>query len=549
MRIAFARFMLEGNAFSSVPTTLADFRRTHFLEGQELLRVCQSDKIEVEGFLKNLELSGFIKAVNKHKDKSIEPIPLFSAWSISGGPMLNEEFTEICEKLKKQLQEAGEIDGLYLALHGALVVKGDQEPETTLIKAAREIIGKDIPISASFDLHGNMTREKVENLDILCAYRTNPHYDFVKTGFRAGDLLIRKIAGEIKPTRAWRSLPMILGGGITLSFAPPMNAIFRKMKEYESDPRVLDCSMFMVHPYLDNPDLGWSVHIYTDNNQELAEAIADDLADRCWEMRKKQPPEFKGPEEIVDKIRKSGLARKTGTITVCDASDVVGAGGTGENTALISYLLENAKDLISYTSIRDAVVVEELWDKEIGTEVETSIGGKLQPEINPAVKIKGKLVNKKETDNFGKTLVIDLGHIKLVITEGMNLPMKPSFYEDLGLKIMDADITVVKNFFHFRLYYLLKSRKAYYVKTRGITDFDNFKSIRTNQPVYPLEDVKDWHEVDAIRRGLKEESINREKKDLKKILKPRNKNGKKAAISAAAILGTALLIKKYKSRK
>lgn len=540
-RIAFGRFMHETNSFSPVETTLEDFKRTHYVEGDELLKACQPENEEVKGFLKNLELSGFIKAVNNHKDKEIEVIPTVSGWSISGGPVAKEDFDVFCDKLKFYLKQAGELDAVFFALHGALGVTGEIEPEVHLIKEIRSIVG-DIPIAVTMDLHANLSKEKVDNIDIICAYRSNPHWDMARTGFRAGDLLIKTISGEVKLTKAWRTLPMLLGGGMSIDFLPPMRSIFKRLKEIEQDPRVLYCSLFMCHPFLYHPELGWSVNIITDNNQELAETIADEIADRCWAVRKKMPPEFPQVKESLEKIRKMKIARKAGCIAVCDASDVVGAGGTGENTALLKALLEDAKDMVSLVPIRDKEVVYELWNKNQGDDIEVSIGGKLHPEMNEAVNVKGKLQLKKETDSFGKVVVLDLDHVKLVVTEGYALPMKPAFYEDLGLSTFKADIVVVKNFFHFRLYFLAKSRKSMYIKTKGITDLDKILEVESNYPFYPKDDLSDWREIDRKKRGITEE--------IKYNEKP---NKKSKLIKDLAFLGGTILVsqlaKKVLSKK
>lgn len=540
-RIAFGRFMHETNSFSSVETTLEDFKRTHFSEGEELLKVCQPGEWEVKGFLKNLELSGFHKAVRKHKDKQIETIPLVSAWSISGGPVAQEDFKNYCEKLKSYLRDAGELDGVFFSIHGALGVTGELEPEVKLIEEIRSIVG-DIPIAVTMDLHANISKAKIENIDIICGYRSNPHWDMARTGFRAGDILIKAISGEVKLTQAWRTLPMLLGGGVTIDFLPPMRGIFQRLKEIEQDPRVLYCSVFMCHPFLNHPELGWAVHIITDNNQELAETIAEEIADRCWAVRKKMPPAFPEVKESLEKIRKMKLARKAGCIAVCDASDVVGAGGTGENTALLKELLDNAKDMVSLVPIRDKEVVYQLWDKNIGDDIDVSVGGKLQPEINEAIQVKGKLQLKKDTQSFGKVVVLDLDNVKLVVTEGYALPMKPSFYEDLGLSTFNADIVVVKNFFHFRLYFLAKSRKSIYIKTKGITDLDKIFEVESKYPYYPKDDIKDWRDIDRQKRGITEIKEYKEKP-----------NRKSTILTDLAILGGTIVLgqlaKKVLSKK
>ncbi|HEY9840504.1 MAG TPA: M81 family metallopeptidase, partial [Candidatus Obscuribacterales bacterium] len=488
LRIAFGRVMQETNSFSSVPTTRLDFERTHLLSGADLLAACEPGEWEVKGFLRNLELSGFLKAVKAVKKTGvpIEPIPLLSAWAISGGPLERDFFDEICADLCERLRAAGPVDGVMLALHGAMGVEGIPDPEAHLLKAVRQVVGE-VPIAVTFDLHANLTREKMALIDILCAYHTNPHYDMARTGQRAGQLLIDTLTAKVRPTTAWRSLPMLMGGGHTLTMLAPMSRIFGRIRRMEADPRVLYANVLMAHPYLEHPEQGWAVEVITDNDHALAEQLADELAERCWQVKDQMPPEFLDVEAMFREVRAARLARRLGSVAVCDTSDVVGAGGTGENTHLLKALLEQGGDLLSLVPLRDPAVVEQLWDTAVGEPVSVSVGGKLQPEVNPALAVKGVLRRKEQTDNFGKIAVLDLGHVQLVLTEGYAMPMKPDFYEDLGLDTRKADIVVTKNFFHFRIYYLTRSRRNLYVKTQGITDFERLLEIETPYPAHPKD--------------------------------------------------------------
>lgn len=503
LRIAFGRFMQESNSFSPILSTLSDF--VNYSEGAELLCACQSDQWEIKGFLRNLELSGFMRAVQRYQRRgvAIEPVPLFSAWAISGGALEQTAFEHFCTQWVEKLRAAGQLDGVYIALHGALDVRGVEEPEARLIAITREIVGDAVPIAISLDMHAVLSLPKLEHTTLMIGYRTNPHRDFFSTGFKAGSLLIRTLTGEIRPRYAWRSLPMITGCGAGVDFLPPAGTIFRRMTAIERRHReVLHCNVFFCHPFINHPDLGFGVYVLTNDNQELAEQFADELADACWANRDKRYNSFISIEEAIHKARRSFLARKLGTITISDASDVVAAGGTGENTWVLKALLEHGKGLLSYVPLRDSEVVQQLWTEPLAKEVEITVGGKLQPEYNPSVVVKGRIWTKKETQNFGKVVVLDLGDIKLVLTEGAALALKPSFYRDLGLSVWKPDITVVKSFFHFRIYYFLISRRTFYVRTKGITDFDITQTIPTNDPVYPRDEVKDWRQIDARRRRL-----------------------------------------------
>ncbi len=512
LRIAYGRLCQETNAFSPVPSTLEDFRRLHLLEGDDLARAASPSGHEVPGLIKNAELSGFVRAARRAERKTgrpVETIPLVSAWAMPSGPLVAEAYHELRDRLLARLRAAAPVDGVFLSLHGALRGAADvPDPEERLLEAVREVVGPGIPIAVTMDLHGVLTPAKVDPTTVLCAYRTNPHRDLCSTGERAGALLVRAIAGEVRPVTRWRSLPLLLAGGMTIDLFAPMRAIFSRMKAMERDPRVLSVSLFMCHPFNDSPDLGWSAHVTTDGDPALADRLADELADLAWSVRDVKPPPFFSPAEGIAEVRRSWLARKTGTVCVVDVSDIVGAGTPGENTNLLAALLTDARDLVSYVPVRDAVAVDQLWSSAPGDAVDLEVGGRFDPATNPPVRVAGRLRSKHDTAHFGRTVVLDLGHVQLILTALPPLPLKPSFYGDLGLNPWRADLVIVKNFFHYRVYFALSHRKSVPIRTRGASDLDLPLTRGVfNDPVYPRDPVTDWRPADRRRRGVVEAGV------------------------------------------
>jgi microcystin degradation protein MlrC len=501
LRIAFARIAQETNALSPLATTMEDFQRTHFVEGEALLHGCSPGGDEAPGFLRNAELSGFVRAAREAEGVTVEPVPLFSAWAVPGGPLSQATYETLADRLADGLRRAGDLDGVFLCLHGAMGVSGVRDAESELIKIAREASGNK-PIAVTHDLHANLTRARVEGSTVLAAYLTNPHRDHASTGRRAGAALVRAITGAARPTTAWRSLPMLLGGGTTVDLLPPMLPIFLRARSIARNRRVLSASLFMCHPWNDDPDLGWSTHVTTDGEPRLAEDLAEELAERCWSVRDVPPPSFSSAPDAIAAARDAKLARRLGMVAFCDTSDVVAAGATGENTLLLAALLAEARDLVSYVPLRDPAVVADLWQAPIGERVTVRVGGKLDPARNEALEVTGTVLRAQRVPGFERVVVLDLGCVRLVLTEGPALAMKPSFYEDVGLSVWKADIVVVKSFFPFRLYFLPQSRKTIYVRTKGITDLDAAFTLDFHEPVHPRDRVADWRPADRRRRGL-----------------------------------------------
>lgn len=496
MRLAYGRLMTETNAFSPVETTWADFERFHLKEGAEVAEAARPFGNEVPGISPVAELSGFWAATAR----GVERVPLLSAWALPSGPMAADCATRFLDELTSRLERAMPLDGIYLALHGSIRAHGDHaEIEDELLRRVRAIAPK-VPLALTYDMHAQMTAPKAELADVVVGYRTNPHRDLPQVGYAAGKLLRRVVAGA-RPTSAWRTLPLAIGGGPNVDFLSPLREIKAAMRRMERDPRVLRANLFTVHPFSDTRELGWSVHVTTADDPALARALADQLADMAWAARAHPRPRYRDPSEAIADARAHRFARATGAVFFSDVSDVVGAGAPGENTHLLRALLDEAQDLCCFVPLRDAACVAELWDQPIGTAVERAVGGQLDPAVNPPLPVRGTLAALGDLGPFGRAVRLDLGHVQLVVTDGIPYTLRPSFYTRLGLRMRDADVVVVKSFFHFMIGFAPFIRRALPVVTRGATDLDACGEVDHVDGLYPFADPADWRETDRRRRG------------------------------------------------
>src|SRR5262249_51450745 len=155
------------------------------------------------------------------------------------------------------------------------------------------------PLVISHDLHGNLTRARVEAADAIVAYQTNPHRDHARIGHKAGRIAIGAALGELRPAMAWRSLPVILGGGAECGILAPMRAVVRRVRRAERRREALAASVLMAHPWNSHPALGWSTVAVTDGDAAAADRLADELAELCWERRHHQPPELSSADDAI----------------------------------------------------------------------------------------------------------------------------------------------------------------------------------------------------------------------------------------------------------
>jgi microcystin degradation protein MlrC len=498
LRIGYGRIFHEGCAFSPVPTTEADFRRTHTAEGEALAKLASPGGVELKSFFPHAELTGFVQAAKLAGN--VEAIPLFSALAVPSGPVTPECFEWLVSSLLARLEDAGTVDGVYLALHGSMDVIGlGESPEAVILRRVRAMVGPEVMIAASFDLHGNITPGVMEHLDLLVAYRTNPHWDLAPTGFRAGNRLIRALRRQVRPVKAWRKLPLVLGGGTTVNFMNPMRPVFARMKEMEEDPRVLAASLFMVHPFTSSNELGWSVHVLTDGDEALAERLADELADLAWEAARTPIPKLSPVEEALTEARDS-LVRRLGPITLVDTDDIVGAGAPGGSTQILEALARTGSTLTALVPVHDPELYARLAKEPIGAEVDVEVRG--TPGYDqPTVALRVRVMEKSASE-FGERVRVDAGSIHLAIAKDPPLPIHPGFWRELGVDPRKADVMVQKNFFHYRIFYAAISFRHVPVRSRGATNLARVVELPQRVPSRPTVELRDWRDGDRQLRGL-----------------------------------------------
>jgi microcystin degradation protein MlrC len=499
LRIAYGRIFHEANARSPLLTTREDFERMHHMVGAELAHAATLRGSELASFMPHAELTGFVQAARAAG--GVETVPLASSLAIPNGPLSRACFDWLLDGLLERIQAAGALDGVYLALHGSMeVAELGEAPEATILRRVRGLVGDDVKIAVSYDLHGNLTSGLIDPVDVMVAYRTNPHWDLAPTGFRAGNRLIRTLRGHCEPVHAWRKLPLVLGGGTTIDFLAPMRSVFRAMRKMERDHRVLTASLFMVHPYTAAEDLGWAAHVCTDGDEALANRLVDELADLAWAQRKVALPPMRSVDEALDEIA-SSVWRRLGPVSIVDVDDIVGAGAPGGNTHIIESLANNGRGLRALVPLHDPTAVEQAWTCSVGDRTTLTLSGTPGYE-QPSVRVNAS-IGAKATTEFGRSVRLDIDGFHVAISERPPLPIHPKFWHDLQLSPRSADLIVQKNFFHYRMFYLTTSFRHLPVVSDGASSLERVRTRRYAVPSYPSADLPDWRANEPkLRAGV-----------------------------------------------
>ena len=156
----------------------------------------------------------------------------------------------------RELEAAMPVDGVYLALHGAMAVRDVPRPEAEIARRFREVVGPDVPIAGSFDLHGNEDEEFLRWANFAFVTKRYPHYDAYIQGERAARAMRLVAKGEYTPTTATRKPGVITATVHQWTGQSPSMDIMERARRWESREDDAYVSVFYGYPWSDVPDVG-----------------------------------------------------------------------------------------------------------------------------------------------------------------------------------------------------------------------------------------------------------------------------------------------------
>lgn len=287
MRIAIGSLMQETNTFVQSRTTVDTFKQHYLRRDAELLDGFGDARVEIPGFLSVLAEAG------------ATPVPLLAAQAGSGGPVMRETFHVLVTEMVHRLAARLPVDGVLLALHGAMVIEDEPDAESEIIERVRNVLPPGTPIGVSLDLHGHITPRMLQPDVFFVGYREYPHIDMFETGQRTARLLLDVLAGRCRPVMALAKRPMLASPTTARTTEPPLSNIMAEARGLEREGSVLHASLFPVQPAVGVPDLGFAALVCADGDQAAAQQAADHLADMAWAARAEFALEFVPLEEAI----------------------------------------------------------------------------------------------------------------------------------------------------------------------------------------------------------------------------------------------------------
>jgi len=328
---------------------------------------------------KKTVIGGFLDVL---KEAGADVLPTLRVFWGATGIVARRDYEHFKTEMVETIRKSGNVDGVLLGLHGAMLAEDVPDAEGVLLKEIREVVGDKVPVMAVLDLHGNITDLKVQMVDALLGYKTNPHVDLYERARKAAQLLLAVLKGEKKPIMRLKRLPM-LGpnlGMSTWAYRPedeerlPFSRIMRSVSALEDQPGMLDISVFVGFPYADIPECLTSVLAISDGRPRLAMEVAERVAEMVWERRR----EFVDlrPLVPVDDAIERAMNAPCGPVVLVDVADNSGGGAPCDNTVILGGLIrKGAEDVV--VPIRDPEAVALAMASGVGSLLELEVGGKI----------------------------------------------------------------------------------------------------------------------------------------------------------------------------
>ena len=453
LRIAIGGFLHESHSFAPVPTTYADFvaagESPALARGAGLVAALRDTSWPISGAIAVAERAG------------VEMLPLTWATASPAKPVQDEAFERIAAMICADLSgvlEAGRVDGIYLDLHGAMVVDSFPDGEGELLRRVRAVAG-DIPLTISLDPHCNMTQAMVDRVDALVPFRTYPHVDMPYAGGQAMTLLLERIARGKPWARAFRQVEFFIPVPAQCTLVAPMKTAMDARLAINARPGVAELAFNFGFPYADFHDCGAAIAAYADT-QALADAAADDML--AYINRNEATFRIEATPAAEAVAQAIAIARTaTKPVMIADGQDNPGGGGHGDTTGVLAELIRQGAAGSVLGMINDAESAAACHAAGVGATIALSLGGK--SDGSPLAVT--ALVERLSDGNFTGTGPMALGNpialgpsalievapgVRVIVVSSKMQALDQSLFTHIGVQPTTCKILVLKSVVHFR---------------------------------------------------------------------------------------------------
>lgn len=494
-RVLSAQISHETNTFSKRLTTLEHYRARQLYLGPEIARAMGQTKMEVAAHLHAAERFGW---------ELFQPVAAFASPS---GKTTEEAWiwlkSLVIEECKRVMP-----DGIALALHGAMVTEEDDDPEGTLLAELRQIVGPNVPITVTLDLHANVTDRMTELANVIIGYRTYPHVDLYEVGEDAANLLEKMMQEKVSMASVVRRPPAIFGCDHGRSEGGPMAAMLQRAQELQDQwaergetVRISICAGF---PWADIEQTGPSATVSGSMPVAVLEDIAQDFCDEIFRTRDQLSVVPLSIEQAVQRARETAGA-PGGALIMSDFTDNPGHGGYGDGVRLLGALIEAGLNNVAFGCVADPAAVEQCRAAGVGAQLTLQLGAKEDPVIYGQPLTVTGVVERLGDGHYtcagpmmtglplylGNTAILRINGVRVLISSVNVQSFDRQVFISQGIDPSTCDVLVVKSAHHFRGSFGQYAREIILVDAGGLVSHDvrvfPYKKVR--RPVWPLDQV------------------------------------------------------------
>jgi microcystin degradation protein MlrC len=501
-RIALLGFSIECNRFAPVATE-ADFAARTLIRGAAMVADARSAAPHMLG-----ELPGFIADMDAAGPW--EPVPILLAMAEPNGPVDQPFFDQMMVEWEQGLHEAGHIDGVYCVLHGAGLTTEDHDPEGTLLALVRRIVGAEVPVVASYDLHANVSDANVELVNAYIGYRTNPHLDMRERGEESAQVL-RKLLTGTKTYLAKVRLPIVPP---TVSMLTGKDAHERpygelidlgqqRMRAAPYAGRVLNVSVMGGFAYADTPFNGLTA-VVTATDADAAHSLAREIAEAGWARRERFRASLTSLEQATELA-----GAPTPPLIFADVADNPGGGGRGNTMWIIEAfhkagvqnalvgVIHDPSLTVEAHSLGEGAVFSACFNRDGGDEFSKPFTARAVVRRLHDGNMRGRRgIYANNTLALGPCAALQLDGITVVVISNRVQCADPIFFEAFGLDIAAARVVVVKSRGHFRGGFdeFFRHEQVIEVDAPGLTSpiLSRFPWKHMPRPVLPIDATAEW---------------------------------------------------------
>lgn len=498
-RVALLGLMLESNSFAPV-TTKDDFLDRLYVAGDEF----QAEMTAPASRLPT-ELRSFCSAMNGAVDW--QALPILIGLVEAGGPIDHSFYRQTLDDMRARLKAAMPLDAVYICNHGAMITTENRDPDGEIFAMVREVVGPDVPVVATLDLHGNVSDRMVEAADVVIAYRTNPHVDMATRGKEAAAALLEMFGG-LRPSSVLIRLPVTPPTVTLLTAAGPYADLIDHGQSL-IDGDILNVSILGGFAYADTPKNGLAILVTARSGKPAAEALARRIADYAWKDHERYLPKLTSLDDAIAAAVRAGRDPSLAPVILADVADNPGGGANGNTTYILEGLVRAGARGAVLGIFNDPALAEEARHLGEGATFR-AVFNRVPPDgFSQTFAAEARVVRLRDGDcvgrrgfyagrrlNLGTTALLDLGGVQVVVISIRTQCADPVFFEMMGLDIAAARSVTVKSRGHFRAGFdeFFGPDQVIEVDAPGLSSpvLNRFDFRNLPRPVFPIDRDVTW---------------------------------------------------------